>query len=385
MENSRRKIVLTVISYILVAMLASVVTLALFGDRGPSKLEQLEALIQEKFIGEADLTAMEDAAAAGMIDALGDRWSYYISAADYQAHLEQKKNSYVGIGITISVREEENGFDILLVEPGSPAQEAGLLPGDILTHVQRQEAAPLGMDGTRDLVRGEKGTFVNIGVLRDGQTLYFDVERREIQVVVARGEMLTGNIGLVTIANFNSKCADESIAAIESLIEQGAQALIFDVRNNPGGYKKELVDLLDYLLPEGPLFRSVEYNGKEEVDQSDASCLEMPMAVLVNGNSYSAAEFFAAALEEYDWATVVGDPTCGKSYYQYTMKLNDGSAVALSMGKYLTPNGVSLAEVGGLVPEIVVEVDDETAAMIYAQLLPYEEDTQLQAAVKALQ
>jgi len=156
------------------------------------------------------------------------------------------------------------------------------------------------------------------------------------------------------------------------------------VRNNPGGYKHELVQLLDYLLPEGVLFRSVSYDGVEEIEESDENCLDIPMAVLVNGTSYSAAEFFAAALEEYDWAVTVGEQTVGKSYYQSTYQFSDGSAVGLSIGKYCTPNGVSLAEVGGLKPNIQVEVNADTAAAIYAGTLEPAEDPQIQAAVEAL-
>ncbi len=386
MENKFSKVLLRTVSYILVAALASMATLFLYiPRREQTKLEELQTLLTDKYIGEADPQKLQDGAAEGMIAGLGDRWSYYISAEDYVAHTEQKENHYVGIGITIQERTDGIGFDIVTVEPDGPAMEAGVLPGDVLTHVNGQEAAPLGTTGTRNVVRGEAGTAVDISILRDGETLELTIPRQEIQVVVAYGELLEGGIGLITISNFNEKCADETIQAIEDLQAQGAEKLIFDVRFNPGGYKSELVELLDYLLPEGPLFRSVNYKGEEAVDTSDADCLKLPMAVLINGDSYSAAEFFAAALEEYDWAVTVGEPTVGKSYYQNTVRLSDGSAVALSMGKYETPNGVTLAEVGGLVPNITVKVDWETAAKIYGNLLPHEEDTQLQAAIAALE
>ena len=153
--------------------------------------------------------------------------------------------------------------------------------------------------------------------------------------------------------------------------------------NNPGGFADELVELLDYLLPEGDLFRTVSYDGKEQVDTSDADFLDMPMAVLVNGDSYSAAEFFAAALQEYEAAIVVGEPTVGKGYYQNTIQLGDGSAVALSTGKYFTPKGNSLADVG-VTPDVRAEVDEETAANIYYGLCTTAEDPQIQAAVNAL-
>ena len=208
--------------------------------------------------------------------------------------------------------------------------------------------------------------------------------RRRIVQAVATGRMVTETIGYIRINNFNSRCADETIALFEQLEKQGAQAMIFDVRFNPGGYKDEMVKVLDFLLPEGVLFRSEDSTGYTWEDTSDADCKTMPMVVLMNGESYSAAEFFAAALKEYDYAVTVGQPTTGKGYFQSTFTLSDGSAVNLSIGKYYTPNGVSLAEVGGLVPDVTVEVDEETMAKIYAKTLPDEEDAQLQAAIAQL-
>ena len=379
------------LSYVLVAALASMITLAAVSFSGdtdsaqPSKLDQLEDLIEERFIGESDRTAMEDAAANAMVESLGDRWSYYIPADQYSSYVDQMANSYVGIGVTIQVTEDNSGFLITKVEERGPAKEAGILAGDRIIAVAGQSILELTVDETAVLVKGEEGTYVDITVNREGEEITFNVERRKIETVVASGVMLDDEIGLVTIVNFDSRCADETIAAIESLLDQGATSLIFDVRNNPGGYAHELVKVLDYLLPEGELFRTVDYRGVEDVDTSDAKCLEgIPFAVLVNGESYSAAEFFAAAMREYEVAIVVGEPTVGKGYFQITYQLNDGSAVGLSVGKYFTPKGVSLAEEGGIVPDVVVEVDDETFMAIYAGTLDPMEDPQVLAAMEAL-
>lgn len=373
-------------SHLLVAVLSTLVTLALVHHQGgglvPSKLEQLEALIEEKYIGEADLTKAEDAAAEAMVKATGDRWSYYIPADEYEAYREQMANAYVGVGITIQ-EEPGQGFRILEVAAGGPAEEAGLQVKDLLTAVSGQDIRELDVSEVRTLVKGREGTFVDMTVLRQGDQMTFSVERRQVQTPVATYQLLENNIGLVTIENFDSRCAEESIAAIEALREQGVEKLIFDVRHNPGGFADELVDLLDYLLPEGELFRTVRYDGKENVDKSDKNFLDMPMAVLVNADSYSAAEFFAAALREYDAAIVIGEQTVGKGYFQTTYQLNDGSAVSLSIGKYFTPKGISLAE-QGVTPDVVVTVDEETAGGIYYGTLAPEEDPQLQAAVAAL-
>ena len=380
----KKKILLT-LSHILVAALAAVVTLAVAVPKSEvSKLEELESLILERFIGESDRVAMEDAAADAMVASLGDRWSYYIPADEYQDYLEQMANAFVGVGITIQVTEDSDGLLIVAVTQGGPAEEAGLLVGDVLVAVEETRIAGMSTGEVKNLVRGEEGTWVNLTVARDGREETIPVERRTIQVAVATYTMLEKNVGLVRIANFDTRCAEETISAIEALLEQGAQALIFDVRGNPGGYASELVKILDYLLPAGDLFRTVDYAGREHTDTSDESCLELPMAVLVNGDSYSAAEFFAAALREYDWAVIVGQKTCGKGYFQNTLPLSDGSAVGLSVGKYFTPNGVSLADVG-VTPDRVVEVDEQTRWKIYYGTLPIEEDIQLEVALELLE
>ena len=373
-------------SYVLVAVLATVATLTMVHleiGLKPSKLNRLERLIEERFIGEKDLEALEDAAANAMVKATGDRWSYYIPASEYEAYREQSENAYVGVGMTIQAAEDESGYLIVEVVPGGPAEEAGIQVKDLLIAVENTDVRTLAIADVRDLVKGKEGTRVSLTVLRQGTHETVSVQRKKVETPVATYELLADNIGLVAIENFDERCAEESIEAIEKLLEKGAEKLIFDVRNNPGGYAAELVKLLDYLLPEGDLFRTVRYDGKEHVDTSDGDYLDVPMAVLVNASSYSAAEFFAAALGEYDAAIVVGEQTVGKGYFQTTYQLSDGSAVALSIGKYFTPKGISLAETG-VTPDVVVNVEDSVAADIYYGLLTPDQDPQIQAAIKAL-
>lgn len=350
---------------------------------GVSKLDQLETIIDERFIEDVDMTALEDAAADAMVTATGDRWSYYIPASQYASYVEQMQNAYVGIGVTIQPSEEPAGLEVVQVTAGGPAEAAGIQVFDVIVEAEGQNCSEIGMEETRNIIRGEAGTQVQLTINRQGETLAFTVTREKIDVPVATYEVLDSGYGLITISNFDSKCAHETIAAIEELMEQNVKGIVFDVRFNPGGYKHELVEVLDYILPEGPLFRSETYDGKTETDTSDAGHIEIPMAVLVNGDSYSAAEFFAAALQEYDYAIVVGEKTCGKGYFQNTITLSDGSAVALSVGKYFTPNGVSLAGVG-ITPDVTVEVDEDTYAAIYGRTLEPSEDPQLQAAISAL-
>ena len=379
------KKLITVLSYLTTAMAACAVTLLVTVGRTPgaTKLDQVEYLIKNRFIEEADMEKAEDAAATAMIDSLGDRWSYYLSAADYATHKEQVENAYVGIGITISPEESGQGFLILAVQKDSGAEAAGLLAGDIITGAEGQVVRGMTTAQLRDIIRGKEGTSVSLEITRDSEVLRVQVTRMQILTEVVRYEMLENNIGLIAISNFDARCADETIAAIEALQEQGAQALIFDVRNNPGGYATELVKVLDYLLPEGDLFRTLDYAGRETVAKSDASFLDMPIAVVCNEDSYSAAEFFPAAIQEYGAGTIVGMPTCGKGYFQYTYELSDGSAVGLSAGKYFTPSGKSLIGTG-IQPDVVVEVDDETRAKIAYGTLDAKDDPQIQAAVDIL-
>ncbi len=371
------------LSYVLVALLSVVLTVTVmlgffvYRQQGSSKLTVLEQLILDRFIGGVDQTALEDAAAHAMVGALGDRWSYYIPADEYAAYMEQMNNAYVGVGITITP-EESGGIRVLDVTVGGPAEEAGLLVNDVIVKVDGQSILGMTLEESKNLVLGEENTTVQLTVVRGGKEMTIGVIRRAIRTPVAQAQMLEQNIGYVAIMNFNSNCATETIAAIEELLAQGAQKLIFDVRNNPGGYANELVAVLDYLLPKGKLFTTVDYAGNTNTDWSDEKCLDIPMAVLVNGNSYSAAEFFAAAMEEYDAAVIVGEKTSGKGYFQSTFRLPDGSAVGLSIGKYYTPDGKSLEDVG-VTPDIPVVLENDQIGLEPMQ------DSQVLAALKALQ
>ena len=350
------------------------------------KASEVMELIDKYYIGDVDNTALGDGVAEGLIAGTGDRWSHYISAAEFDAYMEDMNNAYVGVGITIKQLEEtDDGFTVAEVTAGGPAEQAGVKTGDVLLQVEGESVLELGMEETRNRVRGPEGSEVHMTFRQADGEHELTIRRASIAVVNVTQELLDDGIGYVHIRNFDANCAEDTIAAIESLQKQGAEKFIFDVRFNPGGLKNELVKLLDYLLPEGPLFISEEYDGTESTDRSDAKCVNFEMAVLVNGDSYSAAEFFAAALHEYEVATVVGTQTCGKGYFQTTISLSDGSAIALSVGKYRTPKGVSLAEVGGLTPDQVVEVTDEQYADIYYQRLSHDQDPQLQAAIAALQ
>ena len=375
-QKNFRDILKKSLPYVIVAVLSSAITWFAADQIPNSKLEELESVIGRKFIGEADRTAMGDAAAEAMVATLGDRWSYYIPAEQQDFYEERRNNAYVGIGVAVIQRADKSGYDVASVTSGGPAEKAGVLAGDIITHVEGVSIGELEIADVQNYIMGEKNTKVVLTLLRDGETLEISVTRKAIHSKVASGVMLDDQLGYVRIENFYEGSANDTIIAIEELTGSGAEKLIFDLRSNPGGYISELITLLDYLLPEGTLLHSVNYAGKEEVEMSDENCLELPMVVIFNANTYSAAEFFAAALSEYDWAVTVGEPTTGKGYYQTAYTFSDGSSVSLSTGQYTTPKGVSLAEVGGLTPDVEVKLTERVTT--------WQEDPQIGAAIAAL-
>lgn len=381
-----QKSLILVLAFAVAILGSAIVTMQLtYREQTPAeaKTAEIGAYLDRFFIDDYDEEKLADAAASAMVEATGDRWSYYLTAEEKSSYDEQMQNAYVGIGVTITAQKELGGMRIEAVTADGPAEEAGLLTGDIITEVEGEKTLDLGMTGTRTKVRGEEGTFVTLTILRGEESFPVSVERRSIQTPVATYEMLDGQIGYIKIANFDTRCAEETNAAMDELIAQDAKALIFDVRNNGGGYKNELVKVLDKILPEGILFQSEDYQGSKQIDRSDADCIDLTMAVLVNQDSYSAAEFFAAAIQEYDWGTVVGTKTVGKGNFQTAFTLSDGSMLNLSIGKYYTPQGRSLTDTG-ITPDVEIALSDEDGAKLYYGQLEKADDAQLQAAIREI-
>ena len=362
------------------------VALAAWTVLGPGGLTLLEGLglIRTSFVGEYEESDVIDNAMAGMIAGTGDRWSYYLSPESYQAEMEHRANAYVGIGVTVDYSREE-GLSIVGVTAGGPAEEAGLQPGELITAVDGVSAAGEDREEAIDLIQGEEGTTVVLTVQDEaGTEREVTVERRNIESDPVSYEMLEGDVGYVQISNFFSRSADGLKAAVDDLQSRGARALVFDVRNNGGGYLDELTAMLDYLLDEGPILQTRSHTGAEEVVESDAACVDLPMAVLVNADTYSAAEIFAGELQERGVGVIVGVPTSGKGYSQQTFLLPNGGAVGLSTAAYFTGEGVSLIGTG-LTLDREVALTEEQAAQLAAGTLEHGEDPQLQAALELLQ
>lgn len=355
---------------------------AVLGKNGITLL-QADRLISQKFVGEEDETTRREAALDAMVNALGDRWSYYLTPQEYQRVRDARKNAYIGVGVTVD-KGEGDGLRILAVTEDSPALEAGLQAGEIIRAVNGTQVTPETREACITAMKGKEGTTIQLEVEdTDGVCRTVEVVCREIRFQAVLWELLEGDVGLITIRNFYSGAADLVRQGVEELTAQGAKALVLDVRNNPGGYVTELTSMLDLLLPEGDVFISRRYRGREKVYTSDAACVDLPLAVLVNGESYSAAEFLAAQLRESAGAVIAGTPTCGKGYSQNLFRLYDGSAIGLSTARYYTGSGVSLIGVG-VEPEPSVELTEEARARLQAGELPHDEDLQLQAAIRAL-
>jgi len=367
----------------LAALLAAALVLWLV--LGPSVLSLAEAwgAVQTSFVGDYDPDTALDSALYGLVEGLGDRWSYYLTAEGYAAQTQRRTNTYVGVGVTVDYTDE-SGMRIIAVKAGSPAEKAGLLAGEIITAVDGHSLAGEARYDGSSLIKGEAGTRVKL-TLRDGQGKEREVEltRAAVETEPVAYEMLSGQVGYIRLENFYSGSAEKLSAAADDLAEQGARALIFDMRNNGGGYVSELTDMLDHLLPEGPIFRSESKRGAQTVVESDESCVDLPMAVLVNGGTYSAAELFAAQLQESVGAVLVGEGTSGKGYSQQALPLFNGGALNISTGRYTTGGGVSLVGTGVTLDAEVV-LGEEENALLEAGKLPHEGDAQLQKALELL-
>ncbi len=357
-------------------------------DRGDytaeDKLAEAADIIRENYIGEYEESELTDRAIDAMVASLNDRWSYYMTAEEVAAYEMSSRNSYGGIGIVVQ-DSEDNVARVLKVYEHSPAGEAGVFPGSLFLAVDGQDVSGMDKDSVVDLVRSAiaRGQVVLRFLCPDGAEREYSLTPGDVYTEPVRFQALPSGLGYVRVENFEGRSAESAIAAVESLRARQVPGIIFDVRENPGGQLSELLKLLDYILPEGKLFISRNIDGSEDIDYSQTSCVELPMVVLINEDSYSAAEFFAAALREYDWAELVGAQTSGKGYAQITVPMTDGSAIHISHIAYFTPKGVCLAGVG-LTPDLSVELGEEERTLLYYDMLPLEEDPQLAAAEQLL-
>lgn len=341
--------------------------------------------IEKYYVGEPDMETGSNVAYDALVAYAADEWSYYMTPEGYEAYKDFQTNSYSGVGITAGSDSESGYLLVYSVAKDSPAKNAGVRPGDLIIKMGGSDVLGLTVADLRDMIAETQGEEFTMTLrAEDGSERDVTMAAAQIYSEPVEYEMLDGNVGYIRIKNFEERSGGQTVAAVDALEEQGAKCLIFDVRDNPGGMLYELLTALDRLLPEGDMFISRDKSGAENVRVSDSTSCELPMAVLIDENTYSAAEFFAAALSEYGLAKLVGEPTTGKAHSQETIPLTDGSAVHISTMAYLTPRGVDLAEQGGLVPDVEVSLTEEEAIALLGGELDAENDPQMRAAISAV-
>lgn len=352
------------------------------------KLNQIQDIIQKEYLYEEklDAGAEETGIYRGFLSGLDDPYAAYYTPEELASFLDETNGSYCGIGAMVSQNIQTGISTIARVFEGSPAEEAGLRPGDVLYKVDGEEIT--GMDLSlvvNNYVKGEEGTTVTLTVYREEDNAYTDlvVTRRPIDVQTVSGKMLQEGIGYISVLEFDRVTDQQFKDKLEELLGQGMEKLIIDLRDNPGGEVTTVVSMADYILEDGGRILTVaSREGTEEAyDAEDGHSLDIPMAILVNGNSASASEVFTGAMKDYGVATIVGTKTFGKGIVQTLIPLSDGSAIKLTTDHYYTPDGHDIHE-KGIEPDVTVELSEEAAREV---VIPVELDNQLQEAVKILQ
>mgnify|MGYP004570787387 CR=1 FL=1 len=349
------------------------------------KIKSIENLFDQQYIGSLDAEKLTDSMIEGYIAGTGDPYANYMNAQEFAEYVKKNSGASVGIGIRVVFLSAEQSMQIVTVLPSSPAEAAGLLPGDRIIKVNGESVSDLGYQMAVSQIQGEEGSYVELNVLRGSNPAVehtFYIERKVLSETTVSFRMYDEKIGIIRIMEFSRTTPTGVKNAVESLKKSGAERLVFDVRSNPGGDLDGVCETLDYLLPEGPIVRLVDKNGKEELRSSEAGSIDMPMVVLINSNTASAAELFAKALWDYQKATLVGTTTFGKGTAQSILRLPDNSAVAISTHTYYPPYSDNYDGVG-VKPDVEVELSENAQGMNIYQL-PDSEDAQLLRGVEVL-
>ncbi len=347
------------------------------------KLELLEMLIDQYYMNEVTTEDLRIGVYKGLMSGLGDPYSCYYTAEEYQDLKESSSGMYCGIGAV--VQQNVKTMLITIVKPyvDAPAYKAGMLPGDIIYMVDGVDVTGMEIDSVVAMMKGEAGTIVKVTVVRDGvaEPIELTITRDVIEVETIEYEMLANKIGYILISQFDEVTPKQFKDAIEQLEADGMKGLVIDLRDNPGGSLDAVVEMLDYVLPKGLIvYTEDKYGAREEYNGNDNHELNLPMVVMINGNSASASEIFAAAMQDYKKATLVGTTSFGKGIVQAVMPLTDGTAVKLTVSRYFTPNGVCIHGTG-VKPDVEVDLAEELKQKV---VIEHEEDNQLAEAIKVL-
>lgn len=354
----------------------------LMDEEATLKLDRLAMEIYANYYEDIDENDLIDGVYKGLFSGLGDPYSVYYTPEEYQEIMIDTTANYYGIGAALMQNKNTMEVTISRVYDESPAQNAGLRADDRIVMVEDIEAATVELSELVTHIRGEEGTSVHLQIIRDGETLEFDVERGKVDIPTIESRMLDAEIGYIAIVEFAQNTPDYFQQAIEELQAQGMRKLVIDLRNNGGGLVVACQQMLDMLLPEGLLFYTEDkYGNRQDYTAENSTCLDIPVAVLVNGYSASASEIFAGAVRDHGYATLIGTTTFGKGIVQSVRQLDDGSAYKITIARYYTPNG-DYIHGEGITPDVELEYDylgDEEAQ--YDEL----QDNQVLKAMEILQ
>lgn len=352
-----------------------------FGMSNTAKIRQIEEMLDTHYVEDYDKELAEELMYTGLVAGVGDPYTYYLSADSLAEQVEKNSGHFVGIGVEIYAGDD--GYIVVSsVTPGGPAEAAGILAEDKITEVDGESITGKTAADVSALVKGEEGTDVTLTIFREstGEVLEKTVTRQDIQVQTVSWRMMDDNIGYISITNFRENTHNQFKEALDTLEAEGMEKLVLDLRNNTGGLVKSAHEIGEELLPEGIMVYTMDKEGNREDTLCDDVYNDVPMVVLVNGNSASAAEILAGAIQDTGRGELIGTTTFGKGLVQRLFTLPDGSGLNVTIQKYYTPNGTSIHGVG-ITPDYEVELPEE-----YAQQtnIPAEADTQLQKAVEVL-
>lgn len=352
-----------------------------FGMSNTAKIRQIEEMLDTYYVEDYDKELAEELMYTGLVAGVGDPYTYYLSADSLAEQVEKNSGHFVGIGVEIYAGDD--GYIVVSsVTPGGPAEAAGILAEDKITEVDGESIIGKTAADVSALVKGEEGTDVTLTIFREstGEVLEKTVTRQDIQVQTVSWRMMDDNIGYISITNFRENTHNQFKEALDTLEAEGMEKLVLDLRNNTGGLVKSAHEIGEELLPEGIMVYTMDKEGNREDTLCNDVYNDVPMVVLVNGNSASAAEILAGAIQDTGRGELIGTTTFGKGLVQRLFTLPDGSGLNVTIQKYYTPNGTSIHGVG-ITPDYEVELPEE-----YAQQtnIPAEADTQLQKAVEVL-
>lgn len=345
-----------------------------------SELSKYRALIDKYFLGEVDEEKLKEGAIKGYIEGLDDPYTEYISKEDMEDYLADATGNFVGIGIYMVQDTETNKIMVLAPIKGSPAEKAGILPGDLIVSVDGVTYTAEEMTVASSKIKGEVGTAVKIEILRGNETLNIELTRENIKVNPVEGKKLENNIGYIEFSSFDDGTAEEFKTKFEELQGQGIKSLIIDLRNNGGGIVDEALKIADYILEKDDvILYEVDKNEKETVEKSkNDPIINMPIIILTNENTASSSEILAGALKDHGKAKIVGTKTYGKGVIQQLLTLPDGSGLKITSEEYLTPNKTKINEIG-IEPNEEVKLPDSVKNVLTVE---EKDDTQLQKAIE---